>query len=175
MRLSENPSEKGFTLIELLVGLSILGIVTAIAAPSMSTMIENGRLSEASSSLATAMRLAKTESVSRLVTVTICRSNAAGTNCNTGGKWRDGWIVFTDADRDFIVDAEDTILRVQPSFHTALQTHSNLGGNQFIPSGTVRYPKMYVQFKSAQGAAHHKYLFLGLNGRPTQQNASDHR
>jgi type IV fimbrial biogenesis protein FimT len=52
-------------MVELLAGIAVLGIVAAIAVPSMASMFERIRLSGAANELATDLQLARSESVRR--------------------------------------------------------------------------------------------------------------
>ncbi len=174
MRLSKKPSEKGFTLLELMIGLAILGIVTALAAPSMSNMIGNGRISGISNDLATAMRFAKAESTARLTPVTICTSNAAGTDCDDAIAWREGWIVFTNAGLDNEVGDEDIVLRVQPSYHESIKTVDDVKVVHFLSSGrTNLISSKKINIKADSSGIQGINIFIGLNGRPIQLNAVD--
>jgi type IV fimbrial biogenesis protein FimT len=47
--------------------------------------------------------------------VTVCVSTN-GTSCTGPNTWQSGWIVFSDANGNAVVDAGDVILRVQKPF-----------------------------------------------------------
>ncbi|GAB2894302.1 GspH/FimT family pseudopilin [Microbulbifer echini] len=55
----------GFTLIELMVVITVLGIVTALAVPSFSTLIENNRMSTMTNDLNSTLQFARSEAVRR--------------------------------------------------------------------------------------------------------------
>jgi len=55
-------SSSGFTLIELMVTIAVLAIIVSIAAPSISTQLANQRVKSTTSTLANALKEAKTES-----------------------------------------------------------------------------------------------------------------
>lgn len=73
----------GFTLAELLIVVAIMGIVAAIAAPSMANMIRTQRLRTLSFDVFAALNFARSEAIKRNVPVTI-RSNG-------GTDWAGGW------------------------------------------------------------------------------------
>jgi type IV fimbrial biogenesis protein FimT len=101
---------KGFTLIELMITLAIAAILLGLAAPSFNDLIKDNRLTTQINALSASLNLARSESIKRSLTVTVCKSTG-GTQC--GGEWSDGWIVFEDSDgTDGNVDANDTIIRV---------------------------------------------------------------
>jgi type IV fimbrial biogenesis protein FimT len=60
----------------------------------------------------TALNLARSEAVKRGRPVTVCRSTDGASCSGSGVNWETGWIVFTDANGDGVVDAGDGILRV---------------------------------------------------------------
>jgi type IV fimbrial biogenesis protein FimT len=103
----------GFTLIELLVVLALLAILAAMAAPSLSSFLARSAVDAAAEALASDLRFARTEALKRTNLVVLC-SSSNGTSCfGKGGAWRDGWLVFVDADDDGSLSTGDTILRVQ--------------------------------------------------------------
>lgn len=58
-------SSRGLTMVELLAGLAVVGIVAAIAVPSLAAMFERIRLSGAANELSADLQLARSESVRR--------------------------------------------------------------------------------------------------------------
>ena len=84
---------QGFSLIELMVTITILAILIAIAGPSFTSSIRESRIATLSSELQGALQLARSEAVKRRVNVVICRRNDAGTACENGVDWGNGWLV----------------------------------------------------------------------------------
>lgn len=76
----------GFTLIELMVGIALMGILIAMAVPSMSNIIKNNRLATQANEFITAFHLARSEAIKRGTAIDI---NASG------GDWNNGWTVET--------------------------------------------------------------------------------
>ena len=134
-------NSKGFTLLELIIIIAILAITVAIAAPGLSTMIANNRISSSASDFASALQLAKAEAVARLNPVIVCKKNAASNGCIADGDWSQGWIVFSDDNGNGGVNAPDEAVLL---IHEALHERISFGGNTdevdtsitFRPSGT---------------------------------------
>lgn len=111
----------GFTLVELMVALAILSILVMAAAPNFTATVKRNRIESQLKDLSSHVKLARSESISRSQTVTLCRSGDMAT-CSTAAAlsdWSIGWITFLDINGDANVDADDIILRV----------HEGLGRN----------------------------------------------
>lgn len=92
-----------------MITLAIAAILAALAVPSFSDIIKNSRLTTQINGLAASLNLARSESIKRAITVTLCKSNNQ-TTC--GGNWQDGWLVYEDINGNGAVDADDTIIRI---------------------------------------------------------------
>lgn len=77
----------GFSLVELMVTLAVLGILVAVAGPSMQRMIRQSRLDADVERVQSAMTYARSEARKRSSTVSIIPS-AVG--------WKGGWRIITD-------------------------------------------------------------------------------
>lgn len=73
---------RGFTTTELMIVLAIVGILTAIAAPSMADMVRTQRLRTAAFDVVAGLQLARSEAIKRNTSVTIAP---------IGGDWKSGW------------------------------------------------------------------------------------
>lgn len=131
----------GFTLIELLVTISVLAVLSAIAAPSFINIIKNNRLATETNDLVSDLSLARAEAARRGRRVTLCVSSN-GTACSTGSAWAGGRIVFTDAGTYGTVDTGDEILRVN---QTAATNNISITASGFTVSATSTLN--YLQFR----------------------------
>ena len=95
---------------ELFITMSIVGILVAIAVPSFGTLFKSNRITTQGSDFQLALMLARSEALTRISKITICRSSN-GTSCAGSGGWEQGWIIFTDDDDDAVVDGGETVLR----------------------------------------------------------------
>ena len=131
---------KGFTLLELIIIIAILGLTMAIAAPGLSTMISNNRISSNASDFAAALQLAKAEAVARVNPVIVCKKNTGSTGCIGDGDWSQGWIVFSDVNGDAAVDAGDIVLLNHETLNPNITFGGTAGVTDLItyrPSGTT--------------------------------------
>jgi type IV fimbrial biogenesis protein FimT len=127
----------GLTMIELMVTLSVLVILTSLAAPSFIQTIASTRLSSATNELLATLTLAKSEAIKRGVRITVCPSTD-GATCTTNTNWANGWIVFNDITRvtNPVVDAGDgeTVLQVGQNLNDAITIRS-LASARYVSFG----------------------------------------
>lgn len=132
----------GLTLIELMVTLTVLGIMVAIGVPQYQGMMETNRMAGSINSLASDLKLARTEAAKRSQVVTICAS-ADGQNCSGNNNWETGWIVFSDQNRlgdfnpgiDFIVSSNSGLSN---GLTLTGSGFPNLTFIQYAPAGQLR-------------------------------------
>lgn len=74
----------GFTLIEAMVVVSILAVMAGLAAPSFRQLLTVQKVKNSASDLLTDMQLARSEALSRVVSVTIAPKSSS---------WNNGWTV----------------------------------------------------------------------------------
>jgi prepilin-type N-terminal cleavage/methylation domain-containing protein len=88
-----NHKSRGFTIVELMVGIAILGIITSIALPSLSTFIEKMRVDNQISELNRLVLTARNTAINMGINVTLCPLDNSGT-CNND--WTGELSVFID-------------------------------------------------------------------------------
>lgn len=139
----------GFTLIELMVTVAVIGITLSIAIPSFRGMVVDTRLSAQSNDMLGALKYTRSEAVKRNTRVTLCKKTVANTcavTTSATADWKGGWIIFVDGGTPGVVDAADTVLRVQNA----------LTGSTLIGDGSVTNFVSYIgtgQTSAAGGGA----------------------
>ncbi|WP_257266796.1 GspH/FimT family pseudopilin [Endozoicomonas sp. ONNA2] len=107
-----SPSKAmGVSLVELLVSLSVAAILVAASAPGMKTLIVNNRIDNVADELYGSLMLARSEAVKRQRTVSLCSTLDDLTCDESNAGWHHGWLIFTDASADGLLNDNDRLLR----------------------------------------------------------------
>lgn len=122
----------GFTLAELLLTISVLAILTALAAPSFNRFVQNNRLAGLGNEMVTALQFARSEALKRGTTVRVC-SSADGVSC--GGTWNQGFIALADPD-----PSGGELLRVWTAPGNEIQFTPGSGQVDFLGNGFAAAP-----------------------------------
>jgi type IV fimbrial biogenesis protein FimT len=161
--------QKAFTLIELMVTLSVIAILAAIAAPSFSDMIQDNRLIANSNTLTGALALTRSEAVKRANSVTIC---ASSNQSSCTGDWHDGWIIFSDADEDAVVDTDDTVIQVQQGLANNVTVRFDNNRVIYQSSGFSSFNGTFV-ICDDRGLSNAKGLVINGTGRVKTATTTD--
>ncbi len=143
----------GFTLIELLVTLAATSILTLSVIPNLSALIAQERSIILTNTLAGALAYARSEAITKQVTVITCQSNN-GSECNRSENWHNGWIVFVDKNKNKQRDNDERLLRVYSAADNGTQL-------TFRGSSRIRH---YMKYKpTGQASPNGSFLICNPN------------
>ena len=123
----------GFTIIEMIITVALLAVMLAVGVPSFGTMFQNNKLTEASNRFLSSITYARSEAINRNDSVNMCVLNDTGNDCDTDGRWEDGWMIWVDANSDGGFDVGEEIL-VEGSLPDSYTLRAD--NNQFTDSIT---------------------------------------
>ena len=170
---SGQGSAHGLTLIELMIVLLILGITLAFGGPAMRQLIYGMQVSSEISRLMGSVNLVRSEALRLNQAVTMCPSSMARTgNAICGGDFADGWIIFSNRDRDKVVDAEDRLIRVfeaLPAGFTVTNRKGTIPASEritYLSDGSSRRNRTLLVCAPDRGASTARSLVMNIVGRP---------
>ena len=153
--------ERGFTLIELMATMTVLVILTSLAAASMSSTMSNNRIYATQTEVIASLALARSEAARRGVTVLVSATAPVSGNAFGGG-----WIVCVDADGDGTCDSDSTaVLRTHEAIASSIQIGSATTAIGFTPMGFLTTAaSVDIKVCAADGAVAGYDLTIQPNG-----------
>ncbi|MCC4116825.1 GspH/FimT family pseudopilin [Aromatoleum toluclasticum] len=133
--------EYGYSLVELMMVLAVLGVLSAIAAPSFARLLAETRVRDASSDLFAAVIQTRSEAMKRHGRVVLCKSDDS-TRCAEDIGWDRGWIVFADDNESGQRDADEAVLRTgEPRIGRVAISGDGSVGNyvSYVASGRTQH------------------------------------
>ncbi len=132
-----HSKNKGFTIIELMISIAILGIITAIAMPSLTTFIVAMRVDNEISQLHRLILTARNTAISMSQNVTLCPLNSSNACSND---WDKELSVFIDLNGNSIYESatNETLIKVkQPANSDDTLTYTGFSRITFAPTGQL--------------------------------------
>lgn len=176
---------KGFTLVELMITVVIVAVILTIAVPGFLGLIERNRLQAAANNVYSSLVLARSEALKRNRPVVICKSNAAGTACETSdpGEWEGGWLVHADI-INLVTPDSDEILAVRESLRNGYTLRvvddpndaspADVGSMTYRPNGGASNEAAFILCNGDEDVATARVIVVEVTGRPRiYQSASD--
>jgi type IV fimbrial biogenesis protein FimT len=168
----------GLTFIELLLVLGICGfLLLRFAQPSWQELQQRKQVELMMAELQQSIAMARSSAVSHNSMVTLCRSND-GSQCR--GRWKDGSILFTDANADHILNEDDRLLFRLPALAPGIQ--GNLAFNAFrnrqylqmTPQGSTNFQNGNFTWCPTDGNLRlARQLIVSVSGRTRMARDSD--
>lgn len=162
----------GLTLIELLVVVSITAILATVALPSMNTLIAETRIRSGTAMLASMMKFARMQAVTRNDPVTLCPSED-GAGCGEANDWNRGVMAFVDLNDNRHRDDNEELLgyrQMNRNLHIFSGADPGTTGNSrkrvvFSPAGSAAGYTISVKFCSPGSGTPPAVLILQNSGR----------
>jgi type IV fimbrial biogenesis protein FimT len=165
MRAGHSRSS-GVTLLEMMTTLTVVAILSGIAAPSFSGMLRDNERTAAVNSFIHALYLARSEAIKRGAIVSLCKSADGETCSNRVADWNSGWMVFVNRDGDDLPqrDPDEDVLMVYQGWGRGRITSNRLAYSfraytQGVVNGTLL-------FCDSRGGEHARAIIISQTGRP---------
>lgn len=130
---------RGLSLIELMVGMSLLGVMFAIAIPALPALLESWRLTATANALHHDLQTARQQALRYRQFVIMCPSQD-GHTCSEQSQWQYGWMIQTEQG--------DTLWRRGPRPSVIIDS----GGRQqarFRPNGSASGSNLTLRLRMA--------------------------
>jgi type IV fimbrial biogenesis protein FimT len=101
--------QTGMTLVELMVTLGVVAILATVATPSLNSMVERNQLQALTNNMVSNLYFVRSEAAKRGFNVSLCASDNTQSYCDPSAtNFSNGWIIFTDYDKDGALTASTT-------------------------------------------------------------------
>ena len=143
-----------------MVVVAILAILAALAAPSLTPILERWRVRQAVEEMTATYSFGRSEAIKHAGAITVRKNDLVAAQCPSASgaeDWSCGWVVFNDINGNGTQDSEDeTLLRSTPAF-SAISVKNLDGSGVFF---------QFTRWGELQGA-----VALGFAFTPTRANA----
>lgn len=102
-------TSRGYTLVETMITLAIAGVLISVSLPDLASYRQSAHADALMQRIQSLISLARTEAAMQGLNVTFCPT-VAGDEC--GKDWAQGLLLFTDRNKDRVINEDDTVLRV---------------------------------------------------------------
>jgi type IV fimbrial biogenesis protein FimT len=156
--------QRGRSLVDVLAALGIVGVIASLT-PGITGMISSHATTAEVNGLMADLAFSRITAINTRTTVTLCASDD-GLTCKKSSPWPNGWIIFTDENRNRMVDGNDRLLRVQNGLAEGTRLEYGSGYYRYLmynPSGEV-FPG--ATFRFCAGEAYRRAIIVYWTGRP---------
>ena len=163
-QIMASRNTRGFSTIELMLALGIVGVLLAFAIPSFDSFMANGRRAEVANDLLLAIKMARSEAEKRVMPITVCASDDQTTCHNNGTAFDSGWLLFTDQDRDGVLDAGEELLMFSAYTTSSHTVYGNARRFTFRPFGAAATNSSIVICDN-RGVSDSRVVIVAQSGR----------
>jgi type IV fimbrial biogenesis protein FimT len=157
--------ERGFTLVEMMITIALAAILISVAVPSLNQFATNARQTGATNDFVATIHIARSMAITTNARVTICASSG-GSACEAVS-WDQGWIAFSDANSNQLVDGNDAIVSSGEGIEGVNIQSGEFGqALQYRPNGRIAAGAGHFTICDRRGADHAKVIVMDLSGRP---------
>lgn len=160
------PRQNGVTIIEVLIALAVLAVASGYVLPSFQALIKRVEATTSINWLVTHIHYARQTAITAGTTVTLCPS-IDGEGCN--GRWHDGMLIFTDANRNAKIDSQDAVLKWSQSSTTGTIKWRSFRNRQYLQmtsDGMTNYQNgNFVYCSKDQDPRFSRQIVINMQGR----------
>lgn len=156
----------GMTLIELVAALGVMAVLLVAALPSWQSLTARTQLTTAKNSLVLGLQRARMEAVARGREQVLCPSRD-GLRCEDGSDWSNGWLLYSDDNRNGRFDPVERLLLSQSLDPELVSVRSTSGRRRIVYRSMGEAPGTNVTFVicSRQRAEHGGQVIVSNSGR----------
>lgn len=159
----------GFNLVELSVATTILAILSALALPSLASLVSAHRLATVTNELHTSLVFTRSEAIKRGRRVSLCTSSDLE-RCVSGVGWHSGWIVFEDPNGTAQREEGETVLYAARAAEAGVVVTGNTPVRNYVsylPSGRTALTDGALQMGTitACGEGRARRIVISATGR----------
>ncbi len=162
------PIIRGFTLMELMVAMALLAIIATLAVPAMGDFIQRNRLSSQVNGLVASLSMARNHAVTRRREVVVCKQSGSEL-CDSSAEWQQGWVVFTDLNRDRQRQADEPLLQAHGPLDSPTSVDFRAFGSStyivYYPNGIPRSSNGSFTFCAGTNSSTARVLIMSKTGR----------
>jgi len=147
--------------------MSMIAIISTLALPAFTTMIQKNNQSAQSNNFISALLIARSEAVKRGQRAVIC-SSKDGATCDAGVDWEAGWLIYIDENANNALDTSESLIQIG----AAMKTGYTLIGTASIKN-QVRYKSNGSSLETGtltlcdpRGADHAEAIIISASGKP---------
>lgn len=156
----------GFSLINLIVTIAITLVLASVAIPSFAGLLSRSVIEHSATNLQHSLTLARQYAITHNTTVQVCRmADDNRKQCHQkrdfNASWNQGWLVFSDTNKNNELDSADKILSVTQNNTKSSVVFNQRGRLRFFANGSARSAGFYICDRNQKNYRHVVLLHTG--------------